>query len=535
MKTQARPPAAQRRAERPQALHRFSFSRLAHHLPLTFTLDPAVPPSPKPRYLSSYHYPGWEQLKKRRFVAKASAFTLSLCLWDWSGLRPWLAQIYRPSAKGQVPYDPVSFYLLSLYRRTHRLSRPAVIGHLHEPKEGRQLRRQLGFTEALPSESGLRNFENQLTPTLQREINALQLDGLYRAGLLPTQPEVPCPVSLSFDGMLHEARSRMRCSSVQDDCYQPAPRPCRARQRGKQGCDCRQGTCAQRCRYTTPRDPAARLIVYGASKKHRRYNPNAAVEEEGKTPSRGRLTYGYYSYAGQLLDAELATYWLLPTSFAPATVDDRDLFPRTFTYLQTRFPWLAIREVMADAGAGYANCLDLIWQAGALRMVDLLPAASDTERKAQLDRWYDEKGYPLCPRGYVLHPNGYDYRRRRAKWRCRQRCRREPHPDPEQSSSDCPFLAPEHKHGYTAVVGRTHRDGNIRLAREIPYGSPAWQVRYNQRNAAESRNSILQLLGLKRLPVHGLDRSHGMVLQCELVANLNTLVRLVRQASQLLI
>jgi hypothetical protein len=534
MKTLVRPPAAQRRAKRPQVLLRFSLKQLERHLPLTFALDPAVPPSPKHRYLSSYRYQGRKSLRRRSFVAKASPFTLSLCLWDWSGLRPWLAQIYRPSAKGQVPYDPVSLYLLSLYRRSARLSRLGVIHHLHEPKEGRQLRRQLGFRGALPSESGLRHFENQLTPELQREINALQLDGLYRAGLLPTQPALPQPVSLSFDGMLHQARSRMRCSSVQDPCYQPAPRPCRARQRGKQGCDCLAGACAQRCRYTTPRDPKARFIVYSASKKQRRYNPNAAVEEGGKKSSPGRLVYGYYSYAGQLLDPELATYWLLPTAFAPATVDDRELFPRTFTYLQARFPWLIVREVMADAGAGYANCLDLIWQAGALRMVDLLPAASDTDRKTQLDRWYDEKGYPLCPRGYVLHPNGYDYRRRRAKWRCRKRCLREPNPDPEQSGSHCPFLAQEHKHGYTAVVGRTHRDGNIRLAREIPYGSPAWQARYNQRNAAESRNGILQLLGLKRLPVHGLDRGHVVVLQAELVANLNTLVRLVRQASQLL-
>lgn len=534
MKTKERPSAAQRRAERPQALLRFSLKRLERQLPLTFVLGPVVPPSPKHRYLSSYRYQGWKQLHKRRFVAKASAFALALCLWDWSGLRSWLAQIYRPSAKGQVPYDPVSLYLLSLYRRSACLSRLGVIRHLHEPKEGWQLRRLLGFSGALPSESCLRHFESQLTPELQREINALQVDALYRAGLLPTQPELPQPASLSFDGMLHEARSRMRCSSVQNSCYQPAPRLCRACQRGKRGCDCSQAACAERCRYTTPRDPAARFMAYTGSKKQRRDNPNAPTEEGGKKSSAGRLVYGYYSYAGQLLDPDLATYWLLPTTFAPATVGDRELFPRILAYLQVRFPWLTVREVMADAGAGYANCLDLIWQVGALRLVDLLPAASDTDRATQLRNGYDERGYPLCPRGYVLHPNGYDYRRRRAKWRCRKRCLREPNPDPDSSGSDCPFLAPEHKHGYTAMVGRTHRDGNIRLAREIPYGSSAWQERYNQRNAAESRNSILQRLGLKRLPVHGLDRGHTVVLQAELVANLNTVVRLVRQASQLL-
>jgi len=423
-------------------------------------------------------------------------------------------------------------YLLSLFRCSGHLSRLEVVRLLRQRKEGQWLRSQLGFTGPVPSEAGLRYFENQITPQLQQEINALQVDALYRAGLLPTQPEAPLAVSLTFDGMLHEARSRMRCSSVRDSCYQPAPRPCPVRQRDKQGCDCSQETCAKRCRYTTPRDPAARLISYTGNNKHPRPSPNTATKKTGQKGSRGRLVYGYYSYAGQLLDEELATYWLLPTSFAPATTGDRALFPRTFTDLQARFPWLMIREVMADAGVGYANCLDLIWQAGALRLVDIVGAQGDTDPAVQLDRGYDERGHPLCPRGYLLHPNGHDYGRRRTKWRCRKRCRQQPHP--ERPSLDCPFLAPEHKHGYTTTVGRTHHDGNIRLAREIPYGSPAWQARYRQRNAAESRNGILQHLGLKRLPVHGLDRGHVVVLQGELVANLNTLVRLVRQASQLL-
>jgi hypothetical protein len=532
MKAKQKLPAAQRRAEQPHTLSRFTLSQLADQLPLTFVPDPDSPPSPKHHYRSSYCYRGWKPLENPDFLATASSFAIALCLWDWSGLRPWLAQIYRPSAKGQVPYDPVSLYLLSLYRRTDHLTRTEVVRRVQQPEEGQWLRYQLGFTGPVPSESGLRYFEKQLSPALQQEINALQVDSLYRAGLLPTQPEASRPVSLSFDGMLHEARSRMRCGYVEHFCYQPAPRPCRARRRGKRGCDCSRKRCADRCRYTTPRDPAARLISYSAGKKHRRLSPNTPVEQTGQKAGRRREVYGYYSYAGQLLDEELATYWLLPTFFAPATTGDRKLFPRAFTYLQARFPWLTIREVMADAGAGYANCLNLIWQAGALRLVDLLPAHGDTNPATQRRNGYDERGHPLCPRGYVLHSNGFDYRRRRAKWRCRKRCL--PEPDPKLPFADCPFLAPEHKHGFTAVVGRTHQDGNIRLAREIPFGSPAWEARYHQRNAAESRNSILQRLGMKRLPVHGLDCSHVAVLQCELVANVNTLVRLVRQASQLL-
>jgi hypothetical protein len=239
------------------------------------------------------------------------------------------------------------------------------------------------------------------------------------------------------------------------------------------------------------------------------------------------MVYGYYSYAGQLLDDVLATYWVLPAAFGSATCSDPALFPGNFAYLQTRFPWLKIGEVLADAGACEQTCLDAIWDAGALRMVDICAHKSDANPDTRLARGYDENGHPLCPFGYVLHSNGYDYRRRRAKWRCAKRCQN----DPLSRVYQCDYLKAKYKNGYTITVGRTHTDGSVRLAREIPYGSPAWKERYGRRNSAESRNSVLERLGLKRMPVHGLASCHVTALQGDFVANQRTLVRLIREAT----
>ena len=336
------------------------------------------------------------------------------------------------------------------------------------------MRRQLGFEDQFPSESGFRHVENQLTPHLQQEINALQIELLFQADLLPTQPNKQRKVPLSFDGMLCAARSRMRCAHAREACYQEAPRPCPARKNGKRGCDCTRPDCAQRCHFTTPRDPDARLVVYTGRNKRAKMSPNTPQKEDLQKQTRLRLVYGYYSYAGQILDDELATYWVLPAAFGSATTSDRALFPANFTYLRTRFPWLKIGEVLADAGIGYAKCLDLIWEAGALRMVDIIANPTDGNPEMQLSRGYDEKGHPFCPFGYVMCSNGHDYQRRRTKWRCAKRCRR----DSQRPVPNCDYLKPEYKNGYTVDVGRTHADGTVRLAREIPYGSPAWQERY---------------------------------------------------------
>jgi hypothetical protein len=527
MSTQQKQTAIQKRAQNREALVPFALANLAAHLPLRFPLDPALPPSPKHTYRSHYQYLHAEGLDE---VDSLSDFEMALRLIDYAALEPFLAtHIYVPSAKGQVPFHPVSMYLLHLYRRERGLSRAKALQDL-QGKSGLELRQRLGFTETLPSESGLRYFEKQITPQLRWEINALQMEMFYQAGLLPTRPDKARKVVLSFDGMLHEARSRMRCAHVGEGCYQPAPRPCPAQQKGKRGCDCTTPACAQRCCHTTPLDPEARFVVYSGDNKHATSSPNAPVEDKGTHPRARRFVYGYYSYAGQILDQALATYWVLPAAWGAATTDDRALFPVNFSALQRRLRWLDIAAVLADAGAGYACCLDPIWEAGAWRVVDIRADKMDDDPQTQLARGYNEQGYPLCPFGYACHPNGHDYRRRLTKWRCAQSCR----DDPQRTVPDCAYLHAQHKHGYTTTVGRTHADGTVRLAREIPYGSPAWETLYNRRNCAESRNSILQGLGLKRLPVHGSPQGYGEVLLGDFIANQHTLVRLVREATALL-
>jgi len=244
MSASKKPTAIEKRAQDPKVLEPFALQNLKPKLPLVFARDPNLPPSPKPRYRSCYTYLGADDLNEET-IETFSPFEIAVRLFDYSHLEPLLAaHIYVASAKGQTPFHPASMYLLSIYRREHNLSRHEVLRILRHPEDGRTLRRCTGFGEqeqfadVFPSESGLRYFEGKLTPELQQEINALQLDVLYQAGLLPVKPETTDKATLSFDGMLHDARSHIRCSSVKASCYEPAPRPCLAREKGKRGCNC---------------------------------------------------------------------------------------------------------------------------------------------------------------------------------------------------------------------------------------------------------------------------------------------------------
>jgi len=520
--------AVRKRALHPDFVSSFSVHTLCDRLPLRLAVPQDIPPSAKRHYRSEYCYLGYDDLLQPDRLGELTLFEVALRLVDFSSLRNYLAHFcYRPSARGQVPFDPVSLFLCLCLRRERDASW-RDIAKLLAGEHGPGWRRRFGFRKGhTPSASGLRFFFKAIGPDRIEEVNCLLIDTLHQAGLLPERSTFPGDpltrgVSLSHDLMLHEARSNMRCAYVTATCYQPAPRPCPAKEAGKEGCACFEVGCAEVCRRATPLDKEARYIYYEGR------NKTADLPPSGQ--SRGRDVYGYASAPDRLLDDRFACAWTLRTGgLYPANSDERKLFPASFVSLQARYPWLKIGEVLADAALGYQDCLEPIWRAGALRMVDIRAAQGDSDKAVQLRRGYDEHGHPLCLHGYKMRSNGHDYKHRRTKWCCGKACRQ----NAEQPKPDCPYLDPKHRQGQVVNVARTLPDGSMRLARELPYGSDTWKRRYGRRNLSESRNGLLQAMGLKRLPSFGLGRAHRDVAWGDFLENLHTLSRLVQEATTL--
>jgi len=520
--------ASRKRAVYPDFIPTFSLEALRDRLPLRLTVPDNTPPSPKRHYRSAYRYLGYDVLRQLGRLAHLTLFEVTLRLVDFSSLRDYLARFcYVVRARGQVPFDPVSLFLCVCLRR-HLGCSWRRLAKLLAGEHGSGWRRRFGFQEGVtPSASGLRFFFQAVGPEIFEEINCMLIEALHEAGLLPEQSTFPGDppdrgVTISHDLMLHEARSTMHCAYVTATCYQPAPRPCPAREAGKEGCNCREEVCAQACRRATPLDPEARYIHYEGR------NKTADLPASG--PDRGRDVYGYASAPDRLLDDRFSCAWTLRTGgLYPANGDERKLFPASFASLQARYPWLKIGEVLADAALGYQDCLDPIWHSGALRMVDIRASEGDADPQVQLHRGYNENGHPLCAHGHKMQANGHDYDHRRTKWLCEKTCRQ----DAKRPVPDCPYLAADHQHGQVVNVGRTLPDGSVRLAREVPYDSETWKKRYGRRNLSESRNGLLQAMGLKRLPSFGLSRAHREVALGDFLENLRTFGRLVAEATTL--
>lgn len=559
----ARRAAPQTRAQEKAFVQQCSFAGLRTRLPLRWPRPPGVPDSPKKKYRSYYRYQGHDGLEHPAAWETLSAFDLVLRLVDFGELRHVLSWLLGwTSAQGQVPFDPVSTFLLISWQVVNGWKRSQVLRNIRKPRYADYAVR-FGFRDGdFPSEGGIRHFLTALglnsdahgetisvavdaertTEIALQRLNQLLAGAvalLRDADLISPpawQSALVCP-----DGQIHNAASRMRCTSVRATCYQrpssEAPRSCPAQERGRRGCACDTLACMPVCQHAPARDPEARSVYYTGSNRSLTSSPNAALDTSHKDTQQGELYYGYRSLALQLADPVRRFSLVLLDDFLPASAREENPSAAHLLQLAHFYPTLRVDVVAGDAGLGYYAFLHTSYALGARRVVDLRADPTDHDKSNWPVRGYDDKGRPVCPFGYRFTANGFDSKRRRYKWVCNQACRNGKSPCVELENvpyppQECPYRDSARRHGKTVDVGETFGDGSIRLVRDVPVSTPTWKRFYHRaRNAVESRNAILENWSLKRLPVYGLARGRATIALTDTWINLTTLARLVKEAT----
>jgi len=555
-------PSAAARAQDSDFVRDCNFTQLQDRLPLCWPPPPGISPSPKRSYRSHYVYLGCSDLQDRQAWQHLSDFDLLLRLVDFSGLRPVLAQrLGWTSARGQQPFDPVSIFLLHGWQITKDWNRAQTLKNLADPRYA-DYGERFGFEKGVsPTEGGLRYFLTALgkhseaggdtvcvnlddEPAVEvaiQYLNQLLVGAVHlirQTNLF--SPEAWTQALVCPDGMLHDAASHLHCAAVKESCYQPTsaqtPRPCPAKEKDQQGCDCDTLACAVTCRYATPRDAEARFVHYSGSNQPRT-SPNRPKDESKTKKGGGRKCYGYRSLPLLLADPVRRFHLTLLQDFQVA--NGREEIPATALLLQLErfYPDLHLDAVVGDAGFGFDLFLRTIYKLKAKRVVDLRAHETDKDKSQWLVRGYDNRGRPICPFGYAFTANGFDAQRQRYKWFCGKACQRglEPVVHLEGTTyppAECAYQDVGLPHGKILNVGERFPDGSLRLVRDLPLGSSAWKALYHRaRNAAEGRNATYEHWDLKRLPVYGLCRAKAFSFLADTWSTLTTLARLVREAT----
>lgn len=549
--------ARQTRAQDSELVAQCSWESLEGRLPLLWPTPADVPASPKRKYRSWYTYPGYEKLANPAAWEDLPLFELLLSLVDFSGLRPVLSrQLGWTTAQGQVPFDPVSLFLLVGWQLTNSWNRAEMLKNVARSRHA-DLARCFGFRGGVyPTEGGIRYFlttlgqnsadhkqvivlgEDEAMTVARQQLNQLIAQSVHLlrdAGII--SPEAWHKAAICPDGMLHDAASRLRCAHVRDSCYQVTtpdhPRPCPAQDKGRQGCACDTLACVPACRSATLRDTEARFVYY---KGHNQPDdsPNKATDPAKQTKGRGRAVYGYRSLPLLLVDPQRRFSVILVDDLHPANDPEPPPVAALLKQLPDLYPTLNVDSVAGDAGFGTDLILHIVYHdLRARRVIDLRGHQTDKDPHNWLLRGYDDQGRPLCPFGYRLTANGYDAQRQRRKYFCNRLCDRgaEPIVDFEavpHPPRDCPHLSTNSTRGLILNVGERFADGSSRLVRDVLVGSPKWKALYHRpRNASEGRNAAFEKWGLKRLSVYGQSRGRATIMLADVWLNLTTLVRIV--------
>jgi len=544
--------AAERRLLIEHFVTTFQWEAMRPLLPLRLVVPPDVPTWAARRCRAHYRWLPPDDVHSLDDLEGLDDLDLVLRLFDFSPWRPILAQRFS-SHLGPPPFDPVSLGLAWLLVRWRNWDWPRLVTELHSAERGLGYCRRLGFDpHDLPGESTFRvALANTREHWLLQCADALVL-GLMAYGLIPTSSTFPGDppqrgVSIATDSQLVAARSRMRCRHQNARCcLPPAHRTCAAREKGKTGCACDTDACADHCRFVAARDAEATYVYYtGSNQSPASPDVPASDSAEGKAQqrSRGKHHFGYKSKGFNIVDDRLFTYWPLSGPFVSANRNDHLQTIPGFQDLQRRFPNLHIGEVIGDAGEGYDDILRFIHDdLQALRTIVPRRHSDDEDPLTCLQRGYDAQGNPLCLHGYRLAFNGHDYQRGDSRWVCRQRClHRSPDitldPAPTCATqllhdpAACPHRDPAHPLGCVVLVNLSLPDGDIRLARDVRIGSPAWDLRSGRQSYSESRNAGQARRGVKHSPWFGQPNSAKASTLADTLACALNVARFVRQAT----
>jgi hypothetical protein len=452
-------------------------------------------------------------------------------------------------------------FLLLGWQIDERWSRAKVLKKVVDPRYADYAQR-FGFEDGIvPTEGGVRHFltalgrhsddsgdtvtvgvdEESATEVAIQYLNQLlagAVNLMHDAGLLSRESwdqALVCP-----DGMLQEAASHMRCTSVQESCYQPTssqqPRPCPAKGKKREGCACDTPACAQVCRYAPARDVEARFVHYSGSNRPDP-NPNRSTDPAKAGKSQGRNCYGYRSLPFLLADPVRRYHLVLLEDFLPANNHEEVPASALLAQIPYFYPSLHLDAVVGDAGFGHDVFLHTIYTLRARRVVDLRAHDTDKDKSQWPTRGYDARGRPVCLFGYAFTSNGYDAERQRHKWFCGKACLQDAQPivqlkDVAYPPRECGYQNTEHPYGKILNVAERFADGSLRLVRDVPVGSDAWKRLYHRaRNASEGRNASCEREDLKRLPVYGQLRGKAFSFLADTWLILTTAARLVQEAT----
>lgn len=169
---------------------------------------------------------------------------------------------------------------------------------------------------------------------------------------------------------------------------------------------------------------------------------------------------------------------------------------------------------IADAKYDETNNYDFSRSQGAIPIIDYNVRSENVSPEKLRERGYDQKGWPYAPCGLLTHPNGFDQKSQRASFSCRRQCLHSKDPQIIKYSEACKHWI--NYHGYARHMSVKDFP---RLICEVLRGTDRYQKLKSLRSASERTNSSAKedLCILNKPKVRGIKNA-GVLAQLAVMA-----------------
>jgi hypothetical protein len=490
-----------------------------------------------------------------------SRFVTSLI--DFSFVRSICASAY--SSRGGHAYDPVSLFLLELFRYLEKFpDLKTFLSVVRDEEKGKHYRLYAGISSThVPCEANFTHLKDRLGEALYIEISQVLVEivrllGLLSFNILSTDGTLfpsyshykgctyfceQCQ-SIEFKGLIDNVRRRI-LYKLQD------PKRLALGKEIKVRVDCPstrfpEGVLKPKVDLLTlslkiadPEQPNPFNKIFGVEeelKSHgldviiRRINFHSisldqidsfffrcpklpsdrdariGVRRNPKNPDKIEKVFGFNAITTTSIELSLGLELPVGCLTISGNAEEGNQFIPLKEQLSRHHPNTKID--LADAKYDELHNYEYARATGSIPLIDYNVRNEDVSLDALKLRGYDRNGWPFAPCDVLCRPNGFDYRFQRATFTCQRQCVLSNESRLKEYSQSCPFFI-----NYHGFIKHMSIKQHPRLITEIIRATPRYQTLRSLRPASERLNSTAKedleilnkpkLRGLKRAAILG--------------------------------
>jgi len=516
-------------------------------------------PKSRSRLLSYYGYvPRRIKINPSGEIAGGlSRFVTSLI--DFSFVRSICASAY--SSRGGHAYDPVSLFLLELFRYLEKFpDLKTFLSTVRDEEKGKHYRLYAGISSShIPCEADFTHLKDRLGEGLYIEISQVLVEIVRFLGLLSF-------AILSTDGTLFPSYSRYKgCTYFCEECHSiefkglienvrrrilyklQEPQRVALGREIKVRVDCPSTRFPQEIpkpkvelmslslKIADPEKPNPFNKIFGVDEELksrgldvivRKINFHSisldqidsfffrcpklpsdteariGVRRNPKNPDKIEKVFGYNAILTTSIELSLGLELPVVCLTISGNAEEGNQFIPLKKQLLRHHPNTKID--LADAKYDELHNYQYARNLGSIPLIDYNVRNEDVTLEALKVRGYDRNGWPFAPCGVLCRPNGFDPNCQRATFTCQRQCVFSNESRLKEYSQSCPFFI-----NYHGFIKHMSIKQHPRLITEIIRGTPRYQKLRSLRPASERLNSTAKddLETLHKPRVRGLKRA----------------------------